>query len=506
MVLLKGDWQVTDIRDMGSADAVDISVDGSVRARAMAFLYIAGGAIGAVSMVLPHAAGADEAQLWSNIALAFVGGALLLTIGPRLPGWTFHLGLAIGALLVTRAVLVSGDNASFYSVWYLWIGLYAFYFFNRVQAAAHVAFTSLLFGITLIAHTPGSPLARWLTVVTTLIIAGLFIDTLVRRARMQAKAAEDSAALVATVAEVAHELARVPDSEGARHALCAASARRARADSVALWEPGSAGASLELTAGVGPRPAQKSLPFVAAPGGAVRAFTAGETVTEIPDNGLPEHLGDPRPPRSTIWQPVVRDGMPIAVLAFYWLTPGARDGTTATLASLLAAEAAVTLERMDLLSRLESIARTDDLTGLPNRRAWEEELPRELMRAQRTSLPLCVAMIDLDHFKAYNDDRGHQAGDRLLKQAAAAWGVELRATDFLARYGGEEFALALPNCTPEQAIEVAERVRAATPEGETCSIGLAAWDRGEDTRSLIGRADAALYEAKHRGRNLSVLV
>jgi diguanylate cyclase (GGDEF)-like protein len=115
-------------------------------------------------------------------------------------------------------------------------------------------------------------------------------------------------------------------------------------------------------------------------------------------------------------------------------------------------------------------------------------------------------MIDLDHFKEFNDERGHQAGDRFLKQAAAAWGVELRGTDILARYGGEEFALALPGCTPERSIEVAARLRAATPEGETCSIGIACWDGEEGAPSLLGRADAALYQAKHRGRNVSVLV
>jgi diguanylate cyclase (GGDEF)-like protein len=198
--------------------------------------------------------------------------------------------------------------------------------------------------------------------------------------------------------------------------------------------------------------------------------------------------------------------VPVAVLAFYWKTPTlAAESPIRTLAALLATEAAVTLERVELLTRLESIARTDDLTGLPNRRAWEEELPRELLRAKREGRPLCVAMIDLDHFKAFNDERGHQAGDRFLKQAAAAWEAELRRTDFLARYGGEEFALALPSCTPEMAIEVAERLRAATPEGETCSVGIAHWDGEEGVGSLIGRADAALYEAKGRGRNLSVL-
>jgi len=89
--------------------------------------------------------------------------------------------------------------------------------------------------------------------------------------------------------------------------------------------------------------------------------------------------------------------------------------------SLLAAESTVAIERAELLTRLERAARTDDLTGLPNRRAWDEYLTRELAHAKRLGTPLCVAILDLDHFKEYNDRHGHQAGDRFLKQAAAAW-------------------------------------------------------------------------------------
>src|SRR4051794_33763987 len=285
MVPLKGDLHVVDIEDMRPSEQVDAAVDGSIRARAMASLYIAGGVIGAVSLVLPHVDGANDAALWSNVALAFIGGLLLLGFGPRLPRGAFHVGVAVGAVLVTRAVLASGESVSFYSVWYLWIGLYAFYFFNRVAAVLHVALAAALYGITLVAHTPPSALARWLTTIATLFIAGLFIDTLVRRSRMQAKLAAESAQLVVTVADVAHELARVPDGDAARQALCAAAARLAQADSVALWEPAAKGSALDLTASAGPRPPQRSLPFVSAPGGAVRAFTAGETVTETPEKG-----------------------------------------------------------------------------------------------------------------------------------------------------------------------------------------------------------------------------
>ena len=172
-----------------------------------------------------------------------------------------------------------------------------------------------------------------------------------------------------------------------------------------------------------------------------------------------------------------------------------------SLMGLLASEAAVAIERADLLTRLEAVARTDDLTGLANRRAWDEQLPRELARAKRDERPVCVAMVDLDRFKEYNDEHGHQAGDRQLKQIAATWRDVLRPTDVLARYGGEEFVVLLPNCGADRAVEVIERLRGVIPEGETCSAGVASWDRLEGPESLVSRADDALYRAKREGRD-----
>jgi diguanylate cyclase (GGDEF)-like protein len=110
-------------------------------------------------------------------------------------------------------------------------------------------------------------------------------------------------------------------------------------------------------------------------------------------------------------------------------------------------------------------------------------------------------MLDLDHFKDYNDERGHQAGDRLLKQSAAAWATELRASDTLARYGGEEFTVALPGCTITNAKALVERLREVMPGGQTVSAGVACWNGRESAEELVGRADAALYQAKRNGRD-----
>ena len=157
-----------------------------------------------------------------------------------------------------------------------------------------------------------------------------------------------------------------------------------------------------------------------------------------------------------------------------------------------------------LVSRLEGLARTDPLTGVPNRRVWEEELPRELERARRMGAGLCLAMIDLDNFKDYNDRHGHQAGDLVLKEAASAWRAEIRSTDLLARYGGEEFVLLLPACALDDAVRIVERLRLVTTL-VTCSVGLACWDFQEASSELVERADRAMYAAKAEGRNRHVL-
>jgi diguanylate cyclase (GGDEF)-like protein len=151
--------------------------------------------------------------------------------------------------------------------------------------------------------------------------------------------------------------------------------------------------------------------------------------------------------------------------------------------------------------QLAALARHDGLTGMPNRRTWDGELPVAMDRARRDGVPLSVALLDLDHFKRFNDQHGHQAGDRLLKSATAAWSAVLRSTDLLCRYGGEEFGVLMPGATIEQAGEVLERLRAVTPREQTFSAGLACWDAQEISEELVARADRALYAAKAAGRD-----
>ena len=150
---------------------------------------------------------------------------------------------------------------------------------------------------------------------------------------------------------------------------------------------------------------------------------------------------------------------------------------------------------------LRELAGVDELTGLPNRRGWSAELSSTLERARRDGGALTVAMIDLDHFKRFNDTFGHPAGDRLLKGAAAAWSEQLRSVDQLARYGGEEFIALFHGADLSTANEALARLRTVTPAGQTFSGGVARWDGTETSDELVARADRALYEAKRAGRD-----
>ena len=158
-----------------------------------------------------------------------------------------------------------------------------------------------------------------------------------------------------------------------------------------------------------------------------------------------------------------------------------------------------------LVEQVRSMARADMLTGLANRRAWEESLPREVARAARVARPLSVAVIDLDYFKEVNDAGGHQAGDQTLRAVAAAWSSQVRDVDLLARYGGDEFALVMPDCDADQAQAIVDRLRDTTPLETTFSAGIATWDGEESITELVRRADEALYAAKGAGRARTVV-
>ncbi len=158
-----------------------------------------------------------------------------------------------------------------------------------------------------------------------------------------------------------------------------------------------------------------------------------------------------------------------------------------------------------------AVARTDALTGLHNRRAFDDELNRRYAEWERRKTPFSLLMIDVDHFKKFNDTHGHQAGDQVLRDVATALSTTTREMDLVARYGGEEFAVILPVTPLADAGRAAERARSAvaasitrvggTELSVTTSIGVGQIVPGENAERLVQRADEALYAAKKAGRN-----
>jgi diguanylate cyclase (GGDEF)-like protein len=171
--------------------------------------------------------------------------------------------------------------------------------------------------------------------------------------------------------------------------------------------------------------------------------------------------------------------------------------------------AAINHQLLERNEELRRISITDSLTGLYNRTQLPEVLARELARSQRHERRFSILMIDIDHFKRFNDAHGHQAGDELLRQFAGILKGSIRACDFAARFGGEEFLVLLTETDPEGAFRLAESLRgsaeALRPHGEarfTISIGVASYPQnGDDVESLIRQADDALYDSKRMGRN-----
>jgi len=165
------------------------------------------------------------------------------------------------------------------------------------------------------------------------------------------------------------------------------------------------------------------------------------------------------------------------------------------------------------LKRVREEASLDALTGITNRRGFDLELVRVCLNAADTGTPLCLVMVDIDHFKKINDSYGHPFGDQVIRAVGQALSQLTQRKDVAARYGGEEFALLLPETPVNGARDVADRIRQAISRGQikrngsdpvgniTISCGVAEYVRGEDPTSLVARADRALYQSKQNGRN-----
>ncbi len=193
------------------------------------------------------------------------------------------------------------------------------------------------------------------------------------------------------------------------------------------------------------------------------------------------------------------------------LTDTRIDAHSAEAADLLAAAFLRVTSRANFVNGLHTESRTDPLTGLANRRSLMERIEMEMSHALRSDSPLTLAMIDLDHFKDFNDRYGHVVGDTVLRSVSAMMVSNVRAQDLVARFGGEEFCLVLPDTDLIGGHHLLDHLRAGgrdstTDLGVTLSAGLTSWDGIEDPVSFIERADRALYQAKNSGRDRVVSI
>ncbi len=219
--------------------------------------------------------------------------------------------------------------------------------------------------------------------------------------------------------------------------------------------------------------------------------------------------GTKEEPEALVCVPMFVGGETIGALNVY--RAGVDAGFTAQEATVIerfCAMAALAFNSARQRELLRAQARTDSLTGMLNRRAFYERMAEELARGERTDSKVSVVLLDIDHFKAINDEHGHAEGDRALQEIAARLQATIRTDETAARYGGEEFALIAAGADSKAAVELAERARAAIAEIEfhgrmlSASAGVATWPTdGDNPDRLLEASDRAMYTAKRGGRN-----
>jgi GGDEF domain-containing protein len=236
----------------------------------------------------------------------------------------------------------------------------------------------------------------------------------------------------------------------------------------------------------------------------VRTYTSGreqfqQQVDQSPllaDNGTLTKVS------SILWHPVPGADGALGVLGVAWTEPIKRlPETLPAVMEALAAEAAGVIERTTLMLQLETVVKVDDATGLPNERAWEEEVPRELSRARRQGSPLSVVILDLGDFEVSAEGELGRRDKELLRGATERWRAELAAGDFLAhREPPGRFAVLLPNVNLRGAETAAQRLQAATPSSRPCAVAVATWDGSELPAALVDRAETQVELEKAAAR------
>jgi len=435
----------------------------------------------------------------AGVSMLTVPFAAVVVPWRRLPVWceaVLPLGFFVVVALMRQA---RGGAAAGYTplvmLPVIWLAMYGS---RRQLLVAVAAMAGVLMGPMLLVGPPLYPASAWTTTAVSVAIgmfAGPSIQVLIAQSRQRT-------ADVAALGAITRSLTAGTDP---RSELCAAARLVTGAHLAVIVERSPEGDYLATAGTSGLDLSQLRISAGSEMSATVEAWRTGERIyvgDVSRDPRVSPRLVEITGARAVMFEPVTRDGRRTALLVVGFAEARPRLPEHALyMVELVAAEVAAALDRDDLVARMAAQARTDPLTGAANRRSWDEQLDRELAHAGRTGEPLTVALIDMDRFKAYNDSHGHTAGDELLRDLVTALRAELRTGDIVARWGGEEFAIAMPACDLEHAHEIATRLLGVVPGGQTMSIGLTQAGPDDTPRSLVGRADRALYAAKGGGRN-----
>jgi diguanylate cyclase (GGDEF)-like protein/PAS domain S-box-containing protein len=611
-----------------------------MRTKVLAGLFAASGALALLAVLLPRAGSADETGLAIVVMADLAAAGTLFFAADRVRPSLLPPLLAAASTLVTAVAHFSGESPSPFVFFYLWVFLYASYFFSRGQAAVQIAFVAVAYTGLLMVDTPPIDALMWgVVAIGTLVVAAAV--TVVMRTRVEVLVARlqgaerdahgaqtrlqsildhlplaiylrgldgryqivnthfaDEFGLPADqiIGKTAQELhpealndwaeelerplrergeavageAAAPHPDGTEHyhwiikypvndddgklaaiggaILDITDRRRAELAAAAAEAEQAALRRVATTVAEGAGPtvvfglvAEEVALLLGVEVGVVSRFEGNRESLALgvwmadPAARIPISL---KLDGTTATSLVARTGRtsrmdhydadavegnnttmgvaaPITIAGKLWgaVAAGTTSGTPLPADAeerleRFAALAATAIANAEASGALARLAATDGLTGVANYRTFRERLTVEGERAQRHRRPLSLVMLDVDHFKAINDQHGHEVGDRVLVEFARRLTAQVRATDLVARVGGEEFALLLPETDVSAAFTMAERTREAVQKAPfdvvghvTVSVGVCSLDETDEAESLVGLADTAMYWAKSSGRN-----
>jgi len=450
-------------------------------------MFASGTVLGALAIPLANYLSATQ-QLAEGAACAIgaVACVVILFTWRRLPVWAFEVLLAVGTIVVSVGTLVASVRPTTTEMFYFWVALYAAYFFTRIQAALQIAFIGVSYAVVLaLGHSEGNEVARWVITMGTVGVAAILFGRIKELMDL-----------------------RLAERERSRRELEESlSLQRATLESTAdgILVVGRDGRMVSFN--------QRFKEMWHLPDEVVESGDNDRSIAFVCDQlvdptSFVRKIGqlDKRPDSESFDMLHFKDGR---VFERYSRPQQGNDGE---IHGRVWSFRDVT-ERERIQSRLRHLADHDPLTGLLNRRRFEEELSERVANAARYETGGAVLLLDLDNFKYVNDSLGHRTGDAVIRSVADVLRNEMRETDVLARLGGDEFAILLPYANLDQASHVAAKLletlrhHRAVFRGKrlrlTTSIGVSAISEAlvQTAEELMVEADVAVYEAKEAGRD-----